>query len=980
LGNVLELRKVASPDHLEILVRGPQFWAEWRAANPKAVPDLREADLSAIPLVNTDLKGADLTGAKMGNSNLEGTDLREAGLRGADLASAVGLLPDQLAGSDLTLAKLPKALDDFFKELKAAKEISDNAQKLFIAMLAACLYSWLTIAATTDANLMTNRASSPLPIIQVSIPIVSFFAVAPLLLVGVYFYCHFYLQKLWEELGSLPAFFPDGKPLQSRADPWLLSDLVRSHVAKLRPNRPFLSYLQSWVSTVLAWWSVPATLLLFWLRYMPRHDIGGTIVHASVAATSIAGGLFLHRLAADTLRGGDRRTFDWKRAMLQPRAYRVLAVATISALGLVSISLGAINGARTGLSGRDCWQQNEGPKAWVPRIMKFFGYSPFADIGAADLALKPGNWTSRDDLEKVQGLLLYRQDLRYADLKSAFLPVSVLTEARLDGADLLAADLRQSQFISAHLAKADLAGADLRDANLSAADLSRASLIAANLEGADFTGADLTYADFSGAKGLTPEQIKSAKNGRKAYFDDKTLLSGLESNNEFKEYDVEKLEAEQRNKDGRTTTSADRTKCEATELGRLTPGKSKVASDLQVYAVNLHHVGGTVQVEQVPDVRLSHGQVFSVTDLAKLYAFPDGDGAGQRIGIIEFGGGYFKEDLTKYLESVSPKNLSGRTPIPSVRTVAVGAPVYDLQKIRALPGAQQGIQLANSIQVMMDVEIVAAICPKAEISVYFSNFAQKGWVDVINSVVSDQHPPSVLLVGWGLAEKDRSWSLHAVQAVNEALQRAALAGITVVTASGDDGASDQLKDGLPHVDFPASSPWVLAVGGTALGLKGIQSEKPWNESPGYRSETGGGATGGGVSEIFALPDWQASSGIPLRMEERSGRGVPDVAAAAEFYDLVFMGRHQANGGTSAAAALWAGLIGRINQNLGRNLGYLNPVLYKEIGPAHIIHNVTGGDNGNERSKGYLCGAGWNACTGWGTPDGQKLLAALRSAH
>jgi kumamolisin len=966
---------VASPEHLEILARGPQSWAAWRAANPSTVPDLREADLSRIPLANADLTCADLRAAKMASSNLEGTDLRKADLRGTDLGSTIGLLPDHLAGSDLTRAKLPEALGEFFKELKAAKEISDNAQKLFIAMLAACLYSWLTIAATTDANLVTNRASSPLPIIQVSIPIVNFFVVAPILLAGVYFYCHFYLQKLWEELGSLPAFFPDGRPLQSRADPWLLSDLVRSHLAKLRPNRPFLSYLQSWLSALLAWWSVPITLLLFWLRYLPRHAIGGTIFHASVAATSIAGGLFLHRLAADTLRGSDRRNFEWRRALLQPRAYRVLAVAIASAVGLVVISLGAINGPRTGVSGRDCWRQAGGPETWVPRTMKFFHYSPFADIGAADLALKPANWTSKDDLEKVQGLLLYRADLRYADLKSVFLPVSVLTDARLEGADLLAADLRQSQFISAHLEKADLAGADLRDANLSGTDLSGASLIEANLEDADLTGADLTYADFSGAKGLTAAQIESAKNGSKAYFDDQTLLSALESTKDFQGYDVDKLVKEQQREGGQATTSANRTGCEATELGRLTPGKSKIAKGLQVYAVNLHHVGGIVQVQSVP---LSKGQVFSVTDLAKLYDFPFGDGRGQRIGIIEFGGGYFKEDLTKFLAPISPEKLSGGTQIPSIRTIGVGAPVYDLQKIRALPGAQAAEELGDSNQVMMDVEIVAAICPKAEIALYFSTFTQKGWVDAINSAIQDQHRPSVLLVGWGLTEVDPIWGKNGVRLVNDALRKAAEAGITVVTASGDDGVSDQLTDGLPHVGFPASSPWVLAVGGTALGSEGIQSEKPWNDSPGYRSATGGGATGGGVSEIFALPDWQASSGIPLRMGKQSGRGVPDVAAAAAgFYDLVFMGQHQANGGTAAAAALWAGLIGRLNQNLGRNLRYFNPVLYKEIGPAHVLHNVTGGDNGNKRAKGYPCRTGWNVCTGWGTPDGQKLLAALR---
>lgn len=216
-------------------------------------------------LSNVHLEGADLSGAVFGDeregANLDGAHLREAILRACDLSSVKGgLRPQQLAGADLTGATLPGPLADLFKDLKAVGDISESARKLFIAMLAACLYSWLTIATTTDLNLITNRASSPLPIIQTSIPIVGFYVVAPLLLLCVYFYFHFYLQKLWEELGSLPAIFPDGRRLHERSDPWLLNDLVRSHVALLKEDRPFMSHFQQAISIVLAWWLVPITL------------------------------------------------------------------------------------------------------------------------------------------------------------------------------------------------------------------------------------------------------------------------------------------------------------------------------------------------------------------------------------------------------------------------------------------------------------------------------------------------------------------------------------------------------------------------------------------------------------------------------------------------------------------------------------------------------------------------------------------------
>jgi hypothetical protein len=241
--------------HLALLRKDTSAWNTWRSDKESVLPDLVGADLSGVNLTGADLHAADLRGSKFNGADLAGVNLRGADLQGADLSGVVGgLKTEQLAGADLTGAKLPEPIAELFKKLDAVKGISDSAQKLFVGTLGACLYSWLTIGTTTDVGLITNRASSPLPIIQATIPIVGFYVIAPLLLLGIYFYFQFYLQKLWEELGSLPAIFQDGRPLQAKADPWLLSDLVRSHFDKLNQGRPLISYIQEWVSVLLAWW------------------------------------------------------------------------------------------------------------------------------------------------------------------------------------------------------------------------------------------------------------------------------------------------------------------------------------------------------------------------------------------------------------------------------------------------------------------------------------------------------------------------------------------------------------------------------------------------------------------------------------------------------------------------------------------------------------------------------------------------------
>jgi kumamolisin len=255
--------------------------------------------------------------------------------------------------------------------------------------------------------------------------------------------------------------------------------------------------------------------------------------------------------------------------------------------------------------------------------------------------------------------------------------------------------------------------------------------------------------------------------------------------------------------------------------------------------------------------------------------------------------------------------------------------------------------------------------------VYFSSNTDQGFQDAISTAIHDaSHNPSVISISWGGPES--SWSQTAINSMDTACQSAAALGITITVASGDSGSSDGATGN--NVDFPASSPHVLACGGTALKATNgqRQSEVVWNNQA-----TGDGATGGGVSAAFPLPTWQANAGVPETSSAAStgGRGVPDVAgdAAPETgYQILVDGQQEVVGGTSAVAPLWAGLIALLNQQLGRKVGFLNPQLYPLGGTAFF--DITSGNNGA-----FSAHTGWDPCTGLGSPNGQLLLTSLHAS-
>lgn len=346
---------------------------------------------------------------------------------------------------------------------------------------------------------------------------------------------------------------------------------------------------------------------------------------------------------------------------------------------------------------------------------------------------------------------------------------------------------------------------------------------------------------------------------------------------------------------------------------------------------------------------------YTPVQVAQLYGFPAGlKATGQTIGIIELGGGFRTADITAYFKSLG-------MPAPTVTAVLV-------DKAKNAPGKPSG----PDGEVMLDIEVCAAVAPGAKIAVYFAPNTDQGFVDAISTAVHDKvNKPSVISISWGAPES--AWTMQAMQAMDAACQTAAALGVTITVASGDNGSPDGVTDGKNHVDFPASSPHVLGCGGTKLVGSGttIQSEVVWNENANNE-----GAGGGGVSNVFPLPAWQKNAGVPAPTVAGGGRGVPDVSGDADpatGYQIRVDGQTAVIGGTSAVAPLWAGLIALANAQNKAPSGFINPVIYT-AGAKKAFRDITQGNNGAFSAK-----PGWDACTGLGSPNAPALIAAVKPA-
>ncbi len=485
---------------------------------------LNEAVLKGADLLLTDLQGASLMQANLEGANLLGARLRDANLQGANLQNATGLLAAELAGTNLTFAKLPAEMGTA-EDLKYLSRRGRHANWLVIAFVLLNALAFWRIITVSDTLILRNAALLPFPILRNGVPLVQFFLLSPLVIGALYLWLHVYLQRLWEVAASMPAVLESGRRLD-QAIPWIVSWPARNYFTWLRARRSALAGVERAVCILLLYWMAPATMILFWGRYLTLQDVRGTILHALLIAAVTAAAIHFPQTAARAFRGQEAHplvkisepspelssseqtaattsVLSSYSAEAKPRTIKLrsktgmpveLLIGVTFGLALCVLSVGAIAGApHGGRQGQGIGAAN--PVAWAADALWLVGYDPFARVNEAEISRKPAGWNDADgEISRVQSASLNGFRLRYLQAYGAFLVRARLRQADLSYASLSEADLRQANLRQVKLRFAALDQAKLDGASLQSADLEKANLIRAQLP-----KADLSFASLSGA-------------------------------------------------------------------------------------------------------------------------------------------------------------------------------------------------------------------------------------------------------------------------------------------------------------------------------------------------------------------------------------------------------------------------------------------------------------------------------------------------
>lgn len=256
--------------------------------------NLRFADFHDANLKSADLLLADLRDACMMRANLEeaclvGANLEGANLESADLETAMGLVSRQLAGANLRAASLPQQIQEF-PALREYARASRTGIWFFGATMILNFISWLMIWKTKDVQLIADSSVLPFlrsPSASAALPTRELYLIAPALLFGIYLVFQYHLQRLWDAVLELPAVFPDGRILGDKG-PWIITGLLRAHFRWMNQDAPSTRLIEKTVSILLAYWLVPATLLVFWGRYLTVQEMHGTALQAFFVVAAVA--------------------------------------------------------------------------------------------------------------------------------------------------------------------------------------------------------------------------------------------------------------------------------------------------------------------------------------------------------------------------------------------------------------------------------------------------------------------------------------------------------------------------------------------------------------------------------------------------------------------------------------------------------------------------------------------------------------------
>jgi len=441
-------------------------------------------NLAGADLSMANLRGASLVRSNLQNANLLGTELRGANLMGANLYGAEGLWFGRLGGTNLFDAVLPESISAVDSS-KAIGDATKVARWFYFLTLGASLLCCALIAFTTDVRLLLNASAVPALRLGNVLPMTGLYLGGPLVLLVLSLRFHFLLLRLWGSIAALPAVFPDGQTLE-KDGPWYLMGLVRRHFRWQGDTKSAMTAFETVLSTVLAYWIVPATMLFFWLRYLPRQDFRGTLLHVLVITLSVATATCVPFVVSRVLRPGDIRLPKSKNIIRMVLGTTRAALATGCILFLFSL------GVNRGLPFDRGTSAGESPadvKRWASMVFQSVGYRPYADVTEASLSTPPPQgeaWTD-ETVEGIAGARLNQMNLRFARGYRAFLINAKLWRANLDGVYLSEADLRG----------ANLREALLRSAILDRARLTHAVLVSANATSANFSAADMRFVDLS---------------------------------------------------------------------------------------------------------------------------------------------------------------------------------------------------------------------------------------------------------------------------------------------------------------------------------------------------------------------------------------------------------------------------------------------------------------------------------------------------
>ncbi len=470
---------------------------------------LHKTILKGADLTLADLRGAALVQANLAEANLLGTQLQQANLQAADLRGATGLLSPQLAGANLFGTALPESISPL-EGLKLVRETAGKAGWLMWLTLLLNGLVWLRIFTTPDSQLVKNSSALPFSALQTALPFIPFYLFGPVVILSLYLCFHLYMQRLWDGIAQLPAIFPDGRRLDACL-PWFARWSARTHFKWLRNSQSPLGFLEAAIAILLLYWVAPATVLLFWGRYMTLEDLRGTMLHILLVVGAITAAMNFPRMAGKAFGPDSPRLITEQKSSSGKTVLVLRAVPPVIGLLLFLLSIGTFLGVPHDYRSTAQWPA-PGIRAWAPEVLWTFGYNPFAQLTEADVSTKPPGWTGREEeIALVKGASLNRLRLRYiqaygaflvkahlwrTDLRNAYLSEADLREANLRQVDLRFAVLDRAKLARAALPEADLRNAnldrsDLRDANLSFAVLSEATLLDATLDGANLYKSDL---------------------------------------------------------------------------------------------------------------------------------------------------------------------------------------------------------------------------------------------------------------------------------------------------------------------------------------------------------------------------------------------------------------------------------------------------------------------------------------------------------